>query len=305
MNLSDVIASSQVEKSAEPLVRLIIDGDIVAYRAAAVTDGRMYTLKGDPDQAWKYKADIMTHCVDRGIDVSLIELSFFPEPVVNATKIVQQIMSGIVFQLKTRFPNTELVVYLTGSTNFRDQINPQYKGNRKDLRRPANLKACKKFLVDNYAAEEEHLLEADDMMTILATELGSGNCVICSVDKDLKQQEGLHYNFVDDELTEVSYAEGRRLLWQQVISGDSTDNIHSPRGLGKVAGVNCYKNVDMDTATDESLFELATMCYSAKMKKTLDHSDIRCFVEQVYHQVYLLRNRRELDAYKAQETTQL
>ena len=136
-SLSSVIAASNQAKLEEPLVYLLIDGDIVAYRAAAVTDGRMYTIKGgNPDQAWKYKAEVVEYCEDRGIDKSLIEITFFPEPAAHAIKIVQQIMAGIKTNLATRFPNVNLVTYLTEKGNYRNSIGAGYKSGRKNLRRP-------------------------------------------------------------------------------------------------------------------------------------------------------------------------
>jgi len=297
MNLSDVIATSSAEAINSPLVKLLIDGDIIAYKAASITDGRMYTIKGgNPEVAWKYKADVVAHCEDRSIPLDKIQISFFPEPITHATKIIQQLMSGIKSNLGTRFPNVEMVTYLTGSTNYRYAINPQYKASRNGLRKPENLAGCKQFLVDNYSATYDFGLEADDSLAIAATELGPGNCVICSIDKDLKQIPGLHYNFDKDELEEITFAQGQRLLWGQVISGDSTDNIHSPRGLGKVAGEKLYQNVDFDTAQEEDLIAMACQCYSTKMKGTLDHSDIECFVKQTLDQVYLLRDQKDIDA---------
>ncbi len=297
-SLSAALYTSRLEREEEPQVSLLIDGDLLAYRGASVTDGRCYVLRNDPrEETWSYKKDIISHCHSYGINVGNIELEFHPETQHKANMVVKRLVADIQSKLARKFPNNRLVVYLTGKSNFRFQVNPQYKENRKDIRRPKNLTGCKQFLVDNYSAEYRDNLEADDLLAMKATSLDLGNFVICSIDKDLKQIPGLHYDFVNDSIQEVSLEEGRRLLWEQVISGDSTDNIGSPRGLGKVAGRKLFQNVDFSTVQDEELFEMATVCYSTKMKSTLDHSDIRCFVNEVYNQVYLLRNYEELSAY--------
>jgi len=294
-SLSSVISSAHQEHFEKPLVYLLIDGDIVAYRAAAVTDGRMYTIKGgNPEQVWKYKAEAVEYCEDRGIDKSIIDLTFFPDPPDHATKIVKQIMSGIKTNLASRFPNVKLVTYLTERGNYRNSIGAGYKSGRKGLRRPENLVPCKQYLKDYYGATSEYGMEADDLMALDATRLGEDKCVVCSVDKDLKQIAGHHYNFVNDELETITFAEGRRLLWIQVISGDSTDSIFSPRGLGKKAGEKLFLNVDFDTADDNDLFEMATLSYCTKLSKTnTDLTDVRCWVEEVYNQVFLLRTEEQ------------
>ena len=299
-SLSNIIASSQQKNLGEPLVRLLVDGDIIAYRAAAAVDGRMYTVKGFKGNAWKYKAEVVEFCKDNHLSTDNIEISFFPEPVAHGLAIVKELMANITRKLKTRFPNTLCVVFLTRDGNYRKSINPQYKCGRVGARKPEHLSACKDYLDKNYGATSCYGLEADDLLTIKATELGVGNFVICSIDKDLKQMEGFHYNFVKDELEEITYAEGRKRLWVQVISGDSTDSIESPKGLGEGAGKKLFANVDFDSVEDATLREMASQCYATKMMKqgknkvaNLDCSDVECFVREVYDQVYLLRTSEE------------
>lgn len=64
-------------------------------------------------------------------------------------------------------------------------------------------------------------IEADDALGIDQDE----NTVICSIDKDLLQIPGKHYNFVKQEWATVSPMQGLRHFYGQIITGDATDNI--------------------------------------------------------------------------------
>jgi 5'-3' exonuclease len=55
-----------------------------------------------------------------------------------------------------------------------------------------------------------------------------------SIDKDLLQVPGMHYNWVRDEKILVTPEVGLRKLYQQVLTGDGTDNIPGIYGIGDV-----------------------------------------------------------------------
>ena len=282
-----------VQEEDESTVEFLVDGDIIAYRAAAATDGRFYKVIGVKAGPWYYKKEAVEYCNELGISVDMIEIDYKPEPVANALTIVKQMMSGIKSNLSGKFPNSKLVTYLTVDGNFRKEINPGYKSGRKGVRRPENLQGCKDYLMKHHGATWEYGLEADDLLTLRATALGLGKFVICSIDKDLKQMPGLHYDLVNDSIVEVTEEEARSNLWVQVISGDTTDSIYTPKGMGPAAGKKLFNNVNMDGVSDERLFEMCTQRYCQQMKLTLDHTDVLCYVQQTYDQVYLLRTEEE------------
>ena len=92
-------------------------------------------------------------------------------------------------------------MHLTGKNNFRYQIatTVPYKGNRVDKPKPKHLAFLRNYLVKEWGASISEGEEADDTIAIEATKLGD-NCVIVSLDKDLDQIVGWHYNFVTDEI---------------------------------------------------------------------------------------------------------
>lgn len=126
-------------------------------------------------------------------------------------------------------------LWLSGSAqdNFRYQIYPQYKANRIGKPRPKHLEAIKSYLVTEWGARFAEGMEADDYLGILQDEDG-GTTVICSIDKDLKQIPGKHYNFVKEEWDEVDYPRAIREFYKQLIIGDVSDNIPGAYGMGPV-----------------------------------------------------------------------
>jgi len=122
--------------------------------------------------------------------------------------------------------STEYKAYLTGKNNFRKLIYPEYKANRKDKPKPQHLKACQEFMVKEWNAVFSEGCEADDLISIEATASDDMmGYVICSIDKDLKQIPGNHYNFVTKERLFVSPLDGLKMFYKQLILGDVADNV--------------------------------------------------------------------------------
>lgn len=176
--------------------RLLIDGDIVAYRCAA--------------SAWDWKT---------GKTLAPLRVAIYR---------IEDMMDGIFESLHT----DRYSMYLSDSTNYRNLIYPQYKANRKGMARPPYLDDCKNFLVQRMFATVCENAEADDYLGIAQCE--SSNTVICSIDKDLLQIPGSHFNFVKGQRMEVTPMEGLRHFFKQLLIGDTADNIFGIRGIGKV-----------------------------------------------------------------------
>lgn len=120
-------------------------------------------------------------------------------------------------------------LFLTGADNFRYKYNPDYKANRKDTPRPVYLEACREYLVTEWGAIVSEGCEADDLLAINSTD----NTIICSIDKDLLQVPGKHYNFVKQEFTTVTEKQGLFNFYWQFIMGDKADNIFGFDGLAR------------------------------------------------------------------------
>jgi len=117
--------------------------------------------------------------------------------------------------------------YLSGQGNFRFEVYPDYKGNRKTMPQPKWRQACKDFLVKEWNAQVVNGMEADDALGIAQDK----DSVICSNDKDLRQIPGKHYNFVTKEWDQVTQQQAYFWFYQQLILGDRSDNIPGFDGI--------------------------------------------------------------------------
>lgn len=121
-------------------------------------------------------------------------------------------------------------IYLSDSAenNFRYKIDPSYKANRVKLVKPKHYDFLKEHLIVNWGAEISYGMEADDSLGIRQND----NSIICSIDKDLLQIPGQHYNFVKKQFIEVSVEEGLLSFYRSIMIGDVSDNIKGIYGIG-------------------------------------------------------------------------
>lgn len=178
---------------------------------------------------------------------------------------------------------TDYQAWLTGSNNFRYTIYPEYKANRKDVPRPEHLQACREFLVTNWKARVTDGNEADDELGIEQSAQGM-ETVICSIDKDLLQVPGYHYNFVRGIESFVSPLEGLRSFYKSLITGDATDNI--PAFDGKFR-TSLPKKVEklltpLDDMTDE--VDMFLYCLSLWCKEDDQEADMHRYAKCLWIQ---------------------
>jgi 5'-3' exonuclease len=168
----------------------------------------------------------------------------------------------------------EFSIFLSGPTNFRNEIYPEYKANRK-AEKPRHLLACKDFLIEKYKAEVSDGCEADDLLGI--AQCSSTNTIICGLDKDLLMIPGKHYSFaIGGKITRGANAgqtwerparfdnvepfDGLRRFYKQVLTGDSTDNIKGASGIGEVKA----DRILADCTTERELFEAVSSYFSSE-----------------------------------------
>jgi DNA polymerase I len=124
--------------------------------------------------------------------------------------------------------------YLTSTdhSNFRYALYADYKAHRVQPK-PKHYLFLRDYLLQDYQATLVEGQEADDQLGIDSTKLGDES-IICTIDKDLDQIAGWHYNFVQGRMYNISQIEALRSFYDQVLVGDTTDNIKGCPGIGKV-----------------------------------------------------------------------
>lgn len=139
--------------------------------------------------------------------------------------------------------------YITNAPkSIRRQISPIYKSNRKPNKW---VNAIRKYLIEMDFAVTHPEYEADDLIFDRALELGEQNCIILTMDKDLKQIPGIHFNYyrpkvVNEQgekisgdcvgLSVVTKEESEYTFWLSMLTGDHGDNIKGIKGLGPKKG---------------------------------------------------------------------
>lgn len=131
---------------------------------------------------------------------------------------------------------------ITRGPSFRRESWGLYKGNRKDKVRPKHLSALYDHLLESGACYH-YGLEADDILGTLATHPDRDQWVIVTIDKDLDQIEGLHYNPDKEIAYEVSADDADLYKWMQVLSGDSTDCYPGIPGVGQAKARRILEDV--------------------------------------------------------------
>jgi len=131
---------------------------------------------------------------------------------------------------ETQADNGKLAI--RGANNFRKDLFPDYKVNRKrneDPKIKEMFSMAYKYLTNEMEAIPAEGQEADDLLAIWQTEEPG---IIVSIDKDMLQVPGLHFNNARWEYITVSEEEANYNLHKQILMGDSSDNIKGLTGVG-------------------------------------------------------------------------
>jgi len=112
--------------------------------------------------------------------------------------------------------------------NYRDDLYPDYKQTTMRVKgrgeRPEHFQKVKEYLYSLPEVAVGDNIEADDLLGIWSTQLGS-EAVIVTVDKDMNQLPGLHYNPRKDVYYNVEEDEANEFFLKQLIMGDPMDKI--------------------------------------------------------------------------------
>ncbi len=123
------------------------------------------------------------------------------------------------------------ILCFTSTGNFRYLVLPTYKSNRRGKPKPVLLDALIEHAWDAWDCKEVDHLEADDVMGIMATK-SPGSYVMATIDKDLKQIPGIHYNWKKEQVKDIEPLEADYWFYFQVLTGDSTDGYAGCPGIG-------------------------------------------------------------------------
>lgn len=193
----------------------LLDGDVYAYQAAAAVERTINWGEGEDDDSCLYT-------LHSDLDEARLTLD------------------ASIETLKEKTGADRVILALTDKHNWRVDVLPSYKGNRKAVRRPLVLADLRQYARDTYECWERPGLEGDDILGILATndKTVPGEKVIVTIDKDLRTIPGVHLNSnkLHEGFFEVTEEEADHFHLLQGIAGDITDGYTGCPGVGmKVA----------------------------------------------------------------------
>ena len=211
---------------------LLIDGDIYIYKASAATE-KLVNFDGD-------------NCFMLG---SLSE----------AKEIFAETISSFLEDFKTK----EYIIALSDKENFRKDILPAYKANRKNKPKPVQYNFLREWVEDEYKTMCRPGLEGDDILGILATSpviIKNPNKIIISLDKDMKTLPARYYDSGKEKRKRITEQEANYNHMLQTLTGDTADNYKGLQGVGKV---NAERIINKDM-TYQEMWQAVLSAYREK-----------------------------------------
>lgn len=251
-----------------------IDFDSPIYAMASACDGSQWNYKG---RSWDLKSVAVKAIEAEGKDPSLLYQTKTPEEWENVERTIVKYCNDVMNNLADPF-NTTLLI--GGGGNFRFDIATiePYKGNRVS-EKPYHFDAIKNFVEEVYGAKRVYGIEVDDAVGILAE---PGDLII-SQDKDLLQLPGLHKHPVSGFEQEVTWIQGLRSFYAQVLVGDSSDSIPGLHGVGKSSS---YVKAISKAESEGEMFNLVSKLYMQRFG-----SYWKLFLLENCRLLWLLRSR--------------
>lgn len=212
--------------------KVLIDGDIIAYRAAFSTQDLKLS------DAIRKVDDLLNDIIDKTVDLPFAS------------------------------PN-DYQVFLTGKTNFRFEVAKfaPYKGNRASKDKPKWLKAARDQMTNKWSAITSVDEEADDLLAKGAAALDY-KCVVASIDKDMLQLPCWHFNFGKNEWSKVTQFEGTLFFYTQILTGDAADNIKGLKGIGPKKADKLLEGV----ASEADMWDVVYKAYDSDVERITENA---------------------------------
>lgn len=282
-------------------MNVVIDGDGMLYRSGFAAEKRQYLIRGN---AFPTKAQALEYA--RGIEADPDELQTLVEvePAANVLHTLKLQIHKIMGAVEQEYGKLgQVMIVLSGPENYRFDVATirPYKGNRDPDHKPVHMHVMREYLKSRFGAVVSKGVEADDVVAQIGTS-NRGRIVMAGMDKDLWQVPGLHYDFHRGQHFEISDEQGLCNLYQQIMQGDSTDNIVGCYRMGETKAIALVEAVRESAHTravlEERLYRAALDCYEQSLEKFGDrcpyaHMAPEDALAETAHLVYLRRSRSD------------
>ena len=153
-----------------------------------------------------------------------------------------------VEKVATKFdvdPVKDVILCFSGTydtPNFRLAIDPGYKSNRAEKRKPLCYGSIRESLDELYKTQTFPGLEADDVMGIMATK-PKADYIVVSQDKDMKTLPSTIWT--GKELLRISEEEANYWHMYQTLTGDAVDGYKGCPGMGPVSAEKLLQSKEL------------------------------------------------------------
>ena len=232
------------------------------------------------------------------------------EPLSHTLRLLKNKLEQIMSDCQTN----EYELFIEGKGNFREAVSLDYKGNR-TARKPLAFNDCIDYLKREWGAVQVEGMETDDMVSILLWNdyikngKDKATIILSSVDKDLLNTPGWHYNPNTRDKRWISERQAERHFWFQMLAGDRVDNVTGlPRcsrqtierlGLTRASlkgvGRGTATTIIQSTKTIDKTREEVIRCYAEWAHE--EAKGVNEFIDYLTEQGQLLHMTREVDEY--------
>ena len=157
----------------------------------------------------------------------------------DAKSKFDEVLMSIINTIEETYELDKVIVFNGSRGNFRNEITKDYKANRIDKEIPIVLNQLHEYVKEQYESISGVGVETDDVVATYWTKLsktfGRNNVMIVSIDKDYKQLPCIiyDYHYKKKRYYNISKQEAKRFFFEQMIIGDSADNVNYCKGYGK------------------------------------------------------------------------
>jgi 5'-3' exonuclease len=191
----------------------------------------------------------------------------------DATAKFDEVFMSIINHLEDIYEINEVKVFSGSRGNFRKFITKSYKANRNYNDLPPLLNDVHNFVKESYNSISGYGVETDDVVAKywyeLSNTIGRDNVIIVSIDKDYKQFPCLIYNYHYNHkcIYDISEQEALYNFYEQMIIGDTADNVNYCKGYGKKYAEKYLAECKTKYEYTKEIYQLFKIIHKGKAKQ--------------------------------------
>tara|TARA_B100000780_G_scaffold278781_1_gene253645 strand:+ start:4608 stop:5519 length:912 start_codon:yes stop_codon:yes gene_type:complete len=294
--------------------KALIDADVLVYRIGFAGQDAVHSVldnDGNVLEKFEKKADAndfmellaMQGCMHPNLTTDILPKS---------EEDVADMLDTSINKIVELSGSSNYVCYLSGKTNFRTTAAKyqEYKANRKDSVKPVHYAFIRDYIMENHPMILSDNCEADDLLAIdLYREFQKADAsderldcevILCTIDKDLRNVPGWHYNIHHREIDWVLPAAADRHFALQLLTGDRVDNIPGLSfysGGEKKVGPATAKKMIGKAITKSELYSAVCDAYiefaGDDWHDKLDNSGLLLWMQRDHDEVFSIETWKE------------